>query len=201
VAWIYYLSGERRAALAAAERCVAAAEAHGLRRWDIGMAALLHVVRDERPDAAILDELRKGQAEEVMATWRSVIGSCTIALLYGALKAPRQGLEVLAALGDAAKTGLYGPEVYRVQGELRRMASDSPDEAAVCFERAIELARSRELRSLELRAAISLARLWRDQGRREDARRILAGVYGWFTEGFDLPDLRAARTLLEDLGG
>jgi hypothetical protein len=130
-----------------------------------------------------------------------VIGSCTIASLYGALEAPRQGLAVLAALGDAAATGLYGPEVYRVEGELRRMSSEPPEEAARCFERAVEMARGRELRSLELRAATSLARLFRDQGRREDARRTLAGIYSWFTEGFDLPDLRAARALLDDLGG
>jgi hypothetical protein len=130
-----------------------------------------------------------------------VIGSCTLASLYGALEAPRQGLDVLAALGDAAATGLYGPEVYRVEGELRRMASEPPEEAARCFERALELERGRELRSLELRAAMSLARLFRDQGRREDARRTLAGIYSWLTEGFDLPDLRAARALLDDLAG
>ncbi|HEX7784639.1 MAG TPA: adenylate/guanylate cyclase domain-containing protein [Methylomirabilota bacterium] len=201
VAWIYYLSGDRRAAAAAGQRCMAVAEANGFRGWDIGMAALLHVVRDERPDATVLDGLRQGQAREVMRTWRSVIGSCTIASLYGALEAPRQGLDVLAALGDVAATGLYAPEVYRVEGELRRMASEPPEEAARCFERAVQMARGRELRSLELRAATSLARLFRDQGRREDARRTLAGIYGWFTEGFDLPDLRAARALLDDLGG
>jgi tetratricopeptide (TPR) repeat protein len=201
VAWIYYLSGDRRAAAAAGQRCMAVAEANGFHGWDIGMAALLHVIRDERPDATILDALRKGQAREAMRTPRSVIGSCTIASLYGALEAPQQGLDVLAALGDAAATGLYGPEVYRVEGELRRMSSGPPEQAARCFARAVELARGRELRSLELRAATSLARLFRDQGRREDARRTLAGIYSWFTEGFDLPDLRAARALLDDLGG
>ena len=201
VAWILYNSGDRRAAVTAAERCMAIVEKHGFRGWNIGMGVLLHAAREQPPDAATLDALRKGQALEIMRTWRSVIGSCTIASLYGAIEAPRQGLDVLAALGDVAATGLYGPEVYRVQGELRRMASEPPEEVARCFERAIELARGRELRSLELRAATSLARLWRDQGRREDARRTLARVYGWFTEGFDMPDLRAARALLDDLAG
>jgi hypothetical protein len=179
---------------------MAIVETRGFRGWNIGLAALLYAARDERPDAAILDTLRQGQALEVMRTWRSVIGTCTIASLYGRLGAPDQGLAALATLGDAATTGLYGPEVYRVQGELRRLAQ-APEEAARCFEHAVEMARDRELRSLELRAATSLARLRRDQGRGEEARRALAEVYGWFTEGFDTPDLRAARELLGELAG
>jgi tetratricopeptide (TPR) repeat protein len=200
VAWILYQSGERRAAIGAAERCMAIVETRGFRGWSIGLAALLHVARAERLDPAVLDTLRQAQALELMRTWRSVIGTCTIASLYGELGAPEQGLEALATLGDAATTGLYGPEVYRVQGELRRLAGHAPEDAARCFERAVEMARGRELRSLELRAATSLARLGRDQGRPEDAGRALGEVYGWFTEGFDTPDLRAARALLDDLG-
>jgi len=201
VAWVFHQSGDRRAAIGAAERCMEIVETRGFRGWNIGLAALLHVARGERPDIAAIDALRQGQALEVMRTWRSVIGTCTIAWLYGELGAPERGLETLATLGDAATTGLYGPEVHRIQGELRRLSGHPPEEAARCFEHAIEMARGRELRSLELRAATSLARLRRDQGRGEDARRALAEVYGWFTEGFETPDLRAARALLDELGG
>jgi DNA-binding winged helix-turn-helix (wHTH) protein/predicted ATPase len=91
-------------------------------------------------------------------------------------------------------------EVHRLRGELLR--SDKVNdrvEAEACFHRAIEVARKQRAKSLELRAAMSLGRLWRDQGRRDDAHRILAGVYGWFTEGLDTPDLREAKSFLGEL--
>ena len=135
-----------------------------------------------------------------MRTWRYVMSGCTIARLYGEVDAPERGLQVLAALGDVEGIGFYGSEVFRVEGELRRrIAPQAPDEAARYFQRAVDLARRRELKSFELRAATSLARLWRDQGRCEDARRALADVYGWFTEGFETQDLRAAKALLDEL--
>jgi predicted ATPase len=65
--------------------------------------------------------------------------------------------------------------------------------------RAIEVARSQQTRTFELRAAMSLARLWRDQGKPQQARDLLAPVYGWFTEGFDTRDLKEAKALLEEL--
>jgi len=68
-----------------------------------------------------------------------------------------------------------------------------------CFKRSIRIARQQQANSLELRAATSLARLWGDQGRRAKARDLLAPVYGWFTEGFDTPDLKDARALLDAL--
>jgi predicted ATPase len=67
------------------------------------------------------------------------------------------------------------------------------------FERALSVARQQQAKSWELRAAISLARLWRDQGKVQQARELLAPVYGWFTEGFDTRDLREAKTLLNEL--
>jgi predicted ATPase len=70
----------------------------------------------------------------------------------------------------------------------------------MCFQEALDVARAQEARSFELRAATSLARLWRDQGKRAEARDLLASVYGWFTEGFDTRDLRDAKALLEELG-
>ena len=85
-------------------------------------------------------------------------------------------------------------------GEIARM-SPEPDTARAedYFERALAVAREQQAKSWELRAAISMARLWRDQGRRDAARALLAPVYGWFTEGFDTPDLKDAKALLEEL--
>jgi predicted ATPase len=72
-------------------------------------------------------------------------------------------------------------------------------EAEACYVRALEVARAQEARSLELRAATSLARLWGEQGRSAEARDLLALVYGWFTEGFDTADLKEAKALLDEL--
>jgi predicted ATPase len=95
---------------------------------------------------------------------------------------------------------VWEAELGRLEGELR-LASDPDDvtEAMECFRRAIELARRQAARSWELRAASSLARLLIAAGRRDEARRTLAGVYDWFTEGFDTADLGEAKALLDDL--
>jgi predicted ATPase len=76
-----------------------------------------------------------------------------------------------------------------------------PAEAEACFHQALAVARHQQAKSLELRAATSLARLWQQQGKGDEARRLLAPVYGWFTEGFETADLLEARALLENLGG
>ena len=67
------------------------------------------------------------------------------------------------------------------------------------FERALAVARAQQAKSWELRAAMSMARLWREQGKRDEARDLLAPVYGWFTEGFDTPDFKQAKALLDEL--
>ena len=91
-------------------------------------------------------------------------------------------------------------EIHRTAGEIALMSS-KPDaaKAQTHFERALEIARAQQARSWELRAAISLGRLWRDQGKRAEARNLLAPVYGWFTEGFDTLDLKEATALLEEV--
>ena len=89
-------------------------------------------------------------------------------------------------------------EVHRLAGEIE-LKSGAAAKAATCFERALEVARAQQARSWELRAATSLARLWRDQGRRAEAHDLLAPVYGWFTEGFDTLDLKEAKALLQEL--
>jgi predicted ATPase len=91
-------------------------------------------------------------------------------------------------------------EVHRVAGEIA-LKSPEPDaaKAEAYFERALSVARAQEAKSWELRAATSLARLWRDQGKRTEARDLLAPIYGWFTEGFHTLDLKEARALLDEL--
>jgi predicted ATPase len=80
-------------------------------------------------------------------------------------------------------------------------AIDDPHsaEAEVCFHQALAITRRQQTKSLELRAATSLARLWQQQGKRAEAHELLAPIYGWFTEGFDTADLQEAKTLLEEL--
>jgi predicted ATPase len=91
-------------------------------------------------------------------------------------------------------------EVHRVAGEIA-LRSPEPDaaKAEAYFERALSVARAQEAKSWELRAATSLARLWRDQGKRDETRDLLAPIYGWFTEGFDTRDLKEAKALLDEL--
>jgi predicted ATPase len=91
-------------------------------------------------------------------------------------------------------------EVYRIAGEiaLKSLASD-PEKAEAYFDRALAVARRQQARSWELRAAMSMARLWRDQGKRDAACDLLAPVYAWFTEGFDTLDLKEAKALLDEL--
>jgi predicted ATPase len=91
-------------------------------------------------------------------------------------------------------------DVHRTAGEIALLSPDRDStEANLCFQRALDIARAQQARSRELRAATSLARLWRDQGNRQDAHGLLAPVYGWFTEGFDTLDLKEAKTLLDEL--
>ena len=101
---------------------------------------------------------------------------------------------------ETTKERWYEAEVNRIAGEIA-LRSPKPDvaKAEACFERALAVARKQQAKSWELRAAISMARLWGDQGRRQQAHKLLAPVYGWFSEGFDTHDLREAKDLLGEL--
>jgi predicted ATPase len=115
------------------------------------------------------------------------------------------GLRVLAeALALVTATGgrVYEAEIYRLKGELLlQQALPDAAQAEVCFQQALDVARHQQARSWELRAAMSLSRLWQRQGKRREARALLAPIYGWFTEGFDTVDLQEAKVLLEELAG
>jgi predicted ATPase len=94
----------------------------------------------------------------------------------------------------------FAAEVNRIAGEIMLMSPETDaTKAQEYFDRALSVARQQRAKSWELRAAMSLARLWRDQGKVQQARELLAPVYGWFTEGFDTRDLKDAKALLEEL--
>ena len=108
--------------------------------------------------------------------------------------------EAITAI-ETTKETWRAAEIHVPPGEIA-LVSPEPNaaKAEAYFERALAVARQQQAKSWELRAAMSMARLWRDQGKRDEARDLLAPVYGWFTEGFDTLDLKEAKDLLNDLG-
>jgi class 3 adenylate cyclase/predicted ATPase len=136
-----------------------------------------------------------------------------LAEMYGRDGQVEEGLTVVGealAIADKNEEHFYDAELYRLKGELtlqqfqvsgsRFQVENGPaSKAEACFLKAIEIARRQQAKSLELRAVMSLSRLWQRQGKREEAQQMLAEVYGWFTEGFDTKDLQEAKTLLEEL--
>ena len=111
-----------------------------------------------------------------------------------ALAASREGLEIAGATGEH----MWDVELHRVTGTVL-LAENKLDEGQASLQQAIRIARDQRAKSLELRAAGDLARLWGEQGRRAEARDLLTPVYGWFTEGFDTADLKDAKALLDQL--
>ena len=158
---------------------------------------------------------QQGQAKEGLAqlhqgltAWRATGAEALrpyfLALLadvHGTLGEPEAGLTALAeALTRVDKTGerWYQSELYRLKGALLLQQSlDNQAEAETCFHHAIVIAQNQQAKSFELRTATSLARLWQQQGKRQEAQALLAPVYHWFTEGFDTADLQDAKALLD----
>ena len=159
----------------------------------------------------------QGQAAEGLAQIRQGIAakqaigvesqrSSHLALLadvYGKVGQLDEGLRVLTEAQTVAQaTGerFYEAELSRLTGELlRAQSSENHAAAEACFQQALDLARRQQAKSWELRAAMSLSRLWQRQGKRREAHQLLAEVYGWFTEGFDTADLQEAKALLVQL--
>lgn len=163
--------------------------------------------------------LEQGQHDSGMARTREILSArrnsgiagrwhmLFIAMIADASKQTGGSIEVFNAVNDALthaqRSGecFYEAELHRVKGELLLIqTSRNEREAEACFQNAMQVARGQGAKSLELRAAMSLSRLWQRQGKREEGRKLLSEIYGWFTEGFDTADLKEARLLLEKLG-
>ncbi|MGH7781057.1 MAG: adenylate/guanylate cyclase domain-containing protein [Candidatus Binataceae bacterium] len=171
-------------------------------RADLGRGWLLS--RDGKPGAITI--IRDAMAR-MTATRFGLYRSTNAAMLAEAYAAVGQIDEALRVLDDALPFAhteelYYEAELNRLRGELLLMRGN-PERgvAEKCFREAIEVAQRQSAKSWELRATTSLARLLRDTNRRDEARAILAEIYGWFTEGFDTADLKDAKALLDDLSG
>jgi class 3 adenylate cyclase/predicted ATPase len=202
----YTLRGDHAAAAAQAQEGVALAEEKGSLFWKaFGMANQGLVSATTEIASNAIQMLTSGIAS-CRTTGATLWLPLYLPRLARAHAELRQFEEAWRCIGEAmtavetAKEKWCEAEVHRIAGEIA-LKSSAPDAAKAegYFERALAIAREQKAKSWELRTAMSMARLWRDQGKPLQARKLLAPVYGWFTEGFDTLDLKEAKALLEEL--
>jgi predicted ATPase len=192
--------------LAHAESMIRLASEHGMAVYE-GAGSVLRgwALMMQGHEADCLAQIRQGiteyrstGAEILVPRWLA-----SLAETYGQRGHPAEGLTALAealALGHKIGERWEEAELARLKGELLlQQHADYQADAETCFHHALAIARDQQAKSLELRAATSLARLWQQQGKRQEAHDLLAPVYNWFTEGFDTADLQDAKALLEGL--
>jgi predicted ATPase len=202
----HFLSGDYGPASTLAEKVVALADERGVLFWKaLGMMNRGCVLAETGSPADAIQTITSG-----IAGWRSTGATVWMPLFlsylakaYGALdqfeEAWRCIDEALTAV-ETTKERWCEADIHRIAGELT-LSSPEPDaaKAEVYFERALTVAREQKAKSWELRAAVSMARLWHKQGKRQQACDLLTPVYGWFSEGFDTLDLKEAKALLHEL--
>jgi predicted ATPase len=200
------ISGNYAMAKAQSDRMIVLAEERGSIFWKAaGMLrrGWLLVLTGKTSDAvnmftSVIPAYRSTGATIFSPAYLSHLARC-----YGELG---QFNEARSYLGEAmtavetTKEKWYEADVRRIAGEIALMSPERDTaKAEAHFERALAVARAQQAKSFELRAAMSMARLWRDQGKRDEARDLLAPIYGWFSEGFDTSDLKQAKALLDEL--
>jgi class 3 adenylate cyclase/tetratricopeptide (TPR) repeat protein len=203
---LYALRGEPAAAYRHAERCLTLSEEHGFRQWrglSRAIRATCTAVLD--PSSAVdhviigWDEYRRAGYQFGITALLALL--CEALLLRGQLDAMPEVIEQALAKCNVNTERFFEAELYRLKARVLLLGKDpnASVHAQSLLDNALTIARSQNSRSLELRAARDLAELWRDQGKRDAARDLLAPVYGWFTEGFDTLDLKQAKALLNEL--
>ena len=210
VAWVHHLRREAQAAQEQIEIAIRLATEQGFPFWVAWGSVLWGWAR------AMQGQREEGitQTRQSMATHQALsaeIGrTWFLAMLADAYQSGGQSEEGLHALTEALDAvnkrgeGAYEAELYRLKGELTLQSNVQSLESRVkkaeaCFLKALEIAKRQQAKSLELRVTTSLTRLWRQQGKRQEAHQLLSEIYGWFTEGFDTKDLQEAKTLLAEL--
>jgi len=190
-----------------ADAAVALSTAQGFAQWTaIGTIVRGWALAMQGQGEEELAQVRQGVADfQATGAVINVPYYCTmLADITAHLGHPEDGLQALAkahTLVEQHDLRWWEAEVCRLRGVLLLLRTGTPQaEAETWLQRALDVARRQEAKSLELRAAMSLARLWQQQGQRAAARDLLAPIYRWFTEGFDTADLQEAKVLLEELG-
>jgi predicted ATPase len=200
--WLYQFRHDVDAAAVASDQAITLSKERGYAFW-IGWAQVKRgwvLAERGQLDQAIVDlttglKAWRAQGSELGASYYLTL----LAEVYGKIGRPDEGLETLAeALQFAERRGegFWLPEIHRLHGELL-LLRHADAEAEACFQQALEVSRRLEAKSLELRAATSLARLWFKQGKAEPARTLLMAIVGWFTEGLDSHDMKQAKAVLE----
>jgi predicted ATPase len=202
---LYALRGEPAIAKGYAERCLTISEQHGFRQW-LGLARAIRdicaAVLDD--SAGRLDEVKTALDEYQRAGYQlgltaQLVLLCPVLLLRNepeaALELIDHGLWIVSHNSER----FFEAELYRLKARALLMRAASDAEAEALLDQALRTARSQQARSLELRAATDLARLWMNQGKRAEARVVLSSVYGRFTEGFETRDLKEAKAVLVQL--
>ena len=209
-AWLHNVRREESIVQERAETAMTLSNEQGFSLWAAFAAIFLGwALTQQGQDAEGIVQLRRGLAES-RAKGAEGTHSFFFSMLADAYAKAGQSDEGLQAVADAfvivenTSERFWEAELYRLKAELilhSRLAGlqSKVDEAEGLFLKAIEVARRQQAKSWELRAAISLSRLWQQQGRKTEARQMVAEIYGWFTEGFDTADLKDAKALLEEL--
>ncbi len=203
---LYYHLREPEAVLSLAERMLGVSAEQGLSLWEAWARTMIGSAKCELGDVSGgITEIEAG-LEAFLETGASLNTGYLSARLATACARAGKLEEGLVHVGRALESierqhdRYYAAELYRLKGEFLRLSTPSQDSLALtAFERALEVSRTQGAKSLELRAAMSLARMRLSGGERDAARELLAGVYGWFTEGLGTRDLMEARALLQSL--
>jgi class 3 adenylate cyclase len=214
---LYLWRGEKHAAQERADAMVALASEHGFPLYlAFGTLCRGAALMAQEQWAEGIAQIRQGLEAHVGEIGK-VQFLAYLAAGYGGVGQVDEGLAAGAEalrLVDKTDERIYEAEVYRIYGELTlqqenqkakgkeqksKIETDAQVEAEQCFLKAIEIAQKQQAKSLELRAVMSLARLWQRQGKTTEAQQMLAEIYGWFTEGFDTKDIREAKALLDEL--
>jgi len=202
---LHAFCGDWQAVRRLAEECIRLSTEYGIPYWLAGGLTCRGWALAEQGQAETgIAQIRQGLAAS-QTTGAEVLRVLQLAVLAEAYRRAgraQEGLAVLAeALATVDRTGerLFEAQVHRLKGDLLRMQGAQAAEVEQCYRQAMAVARTQQAKSWELRAAVSLCRLWQAQGKPQEARALLAGTYSWFTEGFDTPDLQEARALLKEL--
>jgi tetratricopeptide (TPR) repeat protein len=209
-AWYYAsvlhaLRGEPAIAQGYAERCLAISEQHGFRQW-LGLSRAIRGISTAALDTSgsRLDEVKTALEEYQRAGYQLGITAQVVLLCHALLvrNEPEAALEVIDhgfSIVDRNGERFLEAELYRLKARVLLMRGAPEAEAETLLDQALRTARAQQARSLELRAATDLARLWMNQGKDTEARDVLSSIYGRFSEGFDTRDLKEAKAVLAQL--